>query len=184
MKSLIISKYSAFKINICYYLTWMSILRNEVFVMKNKIIKYIISFITIILISGCGSKFAYIIDETPVRPNIIEDKALIYVIRPSYIGFMVPFKVYLDDKPAGLTKGKTYFYFYTTPGYHVLKTIAGNTTNLELNLVAGEKYYVKQSIILDKIKPGTDVKIINEDEGEKYLKKINLLKFLKIPRLF
>ncbi|MBI4651691.1 DUF2846 domain-containing protein [Candidatus Desantisbacteria bacterium] len=144
----------------------------------SKIIRYILFSFIILSLIGCSRQFDYIINENPVHPQILKDKALIYVLRPSFVGFMVPFKVYLDDKPIGLTKGKTYFYFYTSPGKHIMKTTSGNTTELELDAAAGSKYYVKQTTILDKITPGNKTVFISEEEGEKLIKTTKMLQFI------
>ncbi|MBI5208184.1 MAG: DUF2846 domain-containing protein [Candidatus Firestonebacteria bacterium] len=148
-----------------------------------KIKKYIIFILMSILIFGCSGKFDYIIKENPVRPKISEDKALVFILRPSFIGFMVPFRVYLDNKPIGLTKGKTYFFFYASAGKHILKTVAGNTTEIELTLVSGKKYYIKQNIILDKIAPKNNAVLISEEEGEEIIKSTKMLFFIKLPNI-
>ena len=145
--------------------------------------KFIFLNLCLIFLIGCSGKFDYIINENPVKPQIKEDKALIYVMRPSFVGFAVPFKVYLDNKPVGLTKGKSYFFFYTSPGKHIIKTAAGNTTEIPLELEAGKKYYIKQDIILDAILPKNKAQIVSEEEGEKIIKKTKMLLFFKLPNI-
>ena len=52
---------------------------------------------------------------TPEAPS---DKALIYVMRPTMIGFKIDSKLAVDGEWMGVNRGKTYFYFTLEPGEH------------------------------------------------------------------
>jgi hypothetical protein len=116
---------------------------------------------------GCATSFKYTIKDTPVQPDLKPDKALIYVVRSAFFGFAVPFEVYNDGNPVGVTKGKTYFFFIADPGEHLITSKAENTSELKLAVAAGETYYIKQSVWLGFLYARNYLSILSKEEAQK-----------------
>lgn len=96
----------------------------------------ILSFIVILMIlNGCNrlslpsDKIMKEATKSFNLPKLPEKgKALVYIIRPEFLGGLINFNVYLDNKlpssQMGYTKGKEYIYFNVTPGKHIIKSLA------------------------------------------------------------
>jgi len=118
------------------------------------------------------TSFKYTIKDTPTRPDVRPDKALVYVIRPDVCClFSVHFVVYDDGNPVGVTLDKTYFFFYTDPGEHLITSRAENASELRLTVAAGETYYLKQSLRFGFFSPRNDLSIMDPEEAQKEIEK-------------
>lgn len=103
-----------------------------------------------------------------------EGKALVYVVRPSWFGFAINFKVYFNDTYIGKTKGKRFLYTVLDPGtYHVISK-AENKSEVSLNAEPGKIYYLKQSVGFGFIKARNSLYQIHEEIGKKALRKCRL----------
>jgi hypothetical protein len=101
-----------------------------------------------------------------------EGKSLIYVVRPSKLGFAVGFSTSCDDKPVGKTKGHRFIYAILEPGSHKLTTTGGEKdATLELTTEAGKTYFVelvpKMGVMLARVK----MQVLEEKEGREKLEK-------------
>ncbi len=99
------------------------------------------------------------------------DKALVYIIRPAFIGFAVKFWAYADDQFLGVTNGKNYTYAYVTPGERVFWSRAENVNALKLNVEAGKIYYLQQHVRAGAIKATVDLELLDEAEAKKLVEK-------------
>lgn len=77
-----------------------------------------------------------------------EGKALIYVVRPSAIGGLVRFNVFVDnelpDSEMGYTRGSQYIYFNLNPGEHELLSVAENTARAKIMVSSGDIIFLEQ----------------------------------------
>ncbi len=77
-----------------------------------------------------------------------EGKALIYVVRPSWVFGLVPFGVYVDGKEAasriGHNRTRQYIYFDLEPGEHTIYSKASNWSEIYVNAKAGETIFIEQ----------------------------------------
>lgn len=103
--------------------------------------------------------------------QVQHDKALVYIIRPAFIGFAVKFWAYADDQFLGVTNGKNYTYAYVTPGEHVFWSRAENVNALKLNVQAGKTYYLQQHVRAGAIKATVDLELLDESEAKRLLEK-------------
>jgi hypothetical protein len=105
-----------------------------------------------------------------------EGKALIYILRPTGFGALIRMGVECDSVHIGSTKAENYVYAMLDPGTHTLMSKAENHSSLEVTLEAGKIYYVKQQVKMGFAFAETGLKLVDEQEGQKYLKKCKLAK--------
>jgi hypothetical protein len=100
-----------------------------------------ISIVLIFLIAGCAGSSKYMAKATPITgPS--SDKALVYFMRPSGLGFAINFQIWDGDHFIGLSQAKSYFGYQSNPGKHLFVGIAENKRGIEADLEAGKSYYI------------------------------------------
>lgn len=99
------------------------------------------------------------------------DKALIYVLRPTSMGFAIKSWFLCDDEVLGVNRGSSYFFAYVEPGKHVFWSKSENVDALELEVEAGKTYYIQQRVRMGGLKARTKLEVLDEAEGEKRLAK-------------
>lgn len=111
---------------------------------------------------------------TPEPPA---DRALIYVMRTTILGYKIHSKLAVDGKWMGVNRGKTYFFFTLEPGEHFFCSEAENQDYLALTVEAGKTYYLKQRVEPGLWKARTDLAVIDEEKAKKELADVNLSVF-------
>jgi hypothetical protein len=112
----------------------------------------IASFLILFLIVGCAGTSQYMIKAPPVEapsPN----KALVYFMRPSGLGFAIHFQIWDGYRLIGLSQAKSYFAYECDPGKHLFIGIAENKRAVEADLEAGKAYYVITQVKMGGWKP-------------------------------
>ncbi|WP_313060498.1 DUF2846 domain-containing protein [Pseudomonas rhodesiae] len=108
----------------------------------------------------------------------VADKGLVYVVRPSNVGMLVRFNVFLDDKEAdsemGYNRGNQYIYFFVTPGKHVISSKAENWADMTVDVKAGEVVYLKQEVEMGFAVARNSLKVLNDLEGRYLVKDASL----------
>lgn len=135
--------------------------------------------LSIALLYGCASApsmenmHAEVAQYSLPKPAV-SDKGLVYVVRPSNVGMMVRFNVFLDDKEAdsemGYNRGNQYIYFYVNPGQHVISSKAENWADMPVVVKAGEVIYLKQEVEVGVMMARNSLKVLSDVEG-RYLVK-------------
>lgn len=115
-------------------------------------------------------------DEMAKGLTPAEGKALVYILRPTAFGALIRMTVKCDTVPIGSTKANNYIYAMLDPGPHTLISHSENTFKLDITLEAGKTYYIKQQVKMGIAIAETGLVIIDEQEGQKYLKKCKLAK--------
>lgn len=110
-------------------------------------------------------------------PEAPVDKALIYVMRTTILGYKIHSKLAVDGKWMGVNRGKTYFFFTLDPGEHFFCSEAENQDYLALTVEAGKTYYLKQRVEPGIWKARTDLAVIDEEKAKKELPDVNLSVF-------
>jgi len=108
-----------------------------------------------------------------------ENSALIYVVRPSGIGGIVRFNLFVNDPKkenmeAGFTRGGKYIYFYLAPGDYTLYSVAENTADGKISVEANKIYYIQQVPSMGFLFARNQLKVLDEVEGKYSLKKCEL----------
>jgi hypothetical protein len=100
------------------------------------------SLIVVFYVHGlCWFKSIYAESAVCTVPSLDPNKALVYFMRPSGIGFAINFQIWDGDHFIGLSQAKSYFGYQCEPGKHLFIGIAENKRGLEANLEAGKTYY-------------------------------------------
>lgn len=123
-----------------------------------------------LLISGCATQKAsetFDMKAKTLKPP--SDKAVLFVVRPSFFGFAVRFSVDCNDKYLGSTNGKLYIYATLDPGKYLLVSESENKAKLEITVDAGKAYYVKQMPRLGFMMARNKLKLLNETDGKNAL---------------
>lgn len=143
-----------------------------------KKIKFLLTSISIVLIfASCSSTKNLTTVVDPAKSlQAPEGKALIYVVRPSKVGFLINFKFYCDDEFIALTKGKTYIYTYVEPGQHTFMSKAENKEELEMVVEENKTYFLLQIPKMGIMKARNRLQVLSESEGRAALEKCKLPK--------
>jgi hypothetical protein len=112
-------------------------------------------------------------------PDAPADKAMIYVLRPTMIGFKINSKLAVDGNWMGVNRGKTYFYFPVEPGERYFCSESENQDYLALNVEAGKTYFLQQKVEAGLWKARTNLVVMTEAEGRKKLEDVHLSVFQK-----
>lgn len=140
-------------------------------------------FLLVVLLYGCASapsmeKMQAEVSQYSLPKPAVADKGLVYVVRPSNVGMMVRFNVFLDDKEAdsemGYNRGNQYIYFYVTPGQHVISSKAENWADMPVTIKAGEVIYLKQEVEVGVMMARNSLKVLSDVEGRYLVKDAGL----------
>ena len=94
----------------------------------------------ILVFMGCAGSSSYMQPATTVlKPT--SDKAVVYFMRPSGIGFAINFQIWDGERFIGLSQAKSYFAYQCDPGRHLFVGLAENKRGLEADLEAGKAYF-------------------------------------------
>ena len=146
---------------------------------KQKMIYFLLLiFVCTILFSCAGTlpKADMALDQRAKAMTVPEDKALVYVIRPSSLGFAVGMHFFCDNKKVGTTTGQRYFYMLLDPGRHQFMSKAENKSEQILNLKAGRTYYLEQQVKMGFLKARNNLELLSGQEGKEKLMKCHLIK--------
>ena len=143
--------------------------------------RYVIIFVAVILIvafllacAGSMPRSSDDLDKKAKNIKVPEDKALVYIIRPSWTGFLFEMDIFVDSKLVGKTYGKQYIYLLLNPGKHIVMSKCENEAEQILNLKAGQKYFLHQQFYRGFLKARTGLDFINKAEGNEMLQKCKL----------
>ncbi len=146
-------------------------------------------FISIVFLSvGCATlpspeKMATAISGYTLPKQSESESALIYVVRPSGLGGLVRFNVFLDDKEdnseMGYTRQSQYIYFYVNPGKHTLFSKAENWAEVTVDAKANEIIFIKQNVSMGIIMARNSLEQIQDTEGKFHVKNTSIGTILK-----
>ncbi len=118
--------------------------------------------------------------KSALEMNPPADKALVYVLAPTWEGGSVQNKVSADRIWIGVNQYKSYFVVALEPGTHDFCTKSGqNANHLKLDLEAGKSYFLKQDTLVGMgigVKATTLSEITAEDAAV-LLKKCKRMEF-------
>ena len=114
--------------------------------------------------------------QLPKTPD--EKSAIVYVVRPSMVGTIVRFNVFLDDKEysseMGYNRGAQYIYFKVTPGQHRIFSKAENWDEIGIDAQAGRTYFIQQFSKMGIIMARNSLSQTTEDQGKYFVKESEL----------
>lgn len=155
--------------------------------MKNFLVSSV-ALLMVALVSGCTTlpspeKMAAELEGYSLPKQNETSDSLIYVVRPSSIGTIVRFNVFLDDKDAGsemgYTRGSQYIYFFAEPGQHTIFSKAENWAEVIVEVKTGETIFLKQDASMGIVMARNNIGIIQDLEGKYYVKNSSLGTIIK-----
>lgn len=99
-----------------------------------------------------------------------KDKAIVYVVRPSPLGGLVRFNVFLNDQEAnsemGFTRGTQYIYFNVNTGKHKIYSKAENWAETDIEAKSGDIIFIQQEAAMGIVMARNNIFKINELQGK------------------
>jgi len=112
-------------------------------------------------------------------PKLPQDgKAIVYVVRPSGLGGLIRFNVFVDSKKPsaemGHTRGVQYIYFNLQPGSHKILSKAENWAESDVNARAGDIIFIEQIANMGFLMARNALQKIEPYKGKYHVKRIKL----------
>lgn len=113
-------------------------------------------------------------------------KAIVYVVRPSGMGGLVRFNVFVDDQEAqsevGYTRSSQYIYFNLTPGEHKIYSKAENWAEVQVRAAAGDIIYIQQEPSMGIIMARNNIFKLEDYQGKYQVKMLTVGTILKAEK--
>ena len=110
-------------------------------------------------------------------------KALVYVVRPSGLGGLVRFNVFVDSQAdeaeVGYTRASQYIYFGVDPGSRKISSKAENWAEWTIQAKAGEVIYLQQEVSVGIIMARNSIFPIEDTQGKYYVKTLSVGTLIK-----
>ena len=143
------------------------------------------------LMTGCASgpsiesmkaeAAAYQLPKMPAA-----DKAMVYVVRPSGLGGLIRFNVFVDDQEAasemGYTRSSQYIYFQVSPGPHKIYSKAENWAEASIQPKAGEVIFIQQEPSMGLIMARNKIFTLEDYQGKYFVKTLDLGTIIKTEK--
>ncbi|MBC8056100.1 MAG: DUF2846 domain-containing protein [Rhizobiales bacterium] len=113
-------------------------------------------------------------------------KAIVYVVRPSGLGGLVRFNVFVDDQETpsevGYTRASQYIYFNLAPGEHKIYSKAENWAEVQVKAVAGDIIYIQQEPSMGVIMARNNIFKLDDYQGKYQVKMLTVGTILKAEK--
>ncbi|HEY2926375.1 DUF2846 domain-containing protein [Piscinibacter sp.] len=114
--------------------------------------------------------------KLPALPS--DGKAMVYVVRPSPLGSLIRFNVFVnEEKPEaemGYTRGSQYIYFEVAPGSYKLLSKAENLAEVAIEAKAGDIIFVDQEPAMGIIMARNSLFTVPDYQGKYHVKTLSL----------
>jgi len=145
----------------------------------------------LVLATGCASlpspeamKAETASFQLPKLPDA--GKAIVYVVRPSGLGGLIRFNVFVDDQEApsemGYTRASQYIYFQVAPGEHKIYSKAENWAELQLSAKAGDIFFIQQEPTMGIIMARNSLSKLEEVPGKYHVKTLTVGTLIKTEK--
>ena len=122
--------------------------------------------------------------ELPKLPEA--GKAMVYVVRPSSIGGLIRFNVFVDDQEAesemGWTRGAQYIYFNLLPGDHQILSKAENWAEINVTAKEGDIIFIQQEPSMGIIMARNSLIRAQDYEGRYHVKHLTVGEVIKTDK--
>lgn len=113
-------------------------------------------------------------------------KAIVYVVRPSGMGGLIRFNVFVDDQEAnsevGYTRSSQYIYFNLQPGSHKIYSKAENWAELQVNASAGDIIFIQQEPAMGIVMARNNIFKLEDYQGKYHVKTLTVGTILKAEK--
>ncbi|WKB52661.1 DUF2846 domain-containing protein [Eleftheria terrae] len=146
-------------------------------------IKAALAAVTIAVLSGCATlpapevmKAEVASYQLPKLPQ--EGQAIVYVVRPSGLGTLIRFNVFVDDQETdsemGYTRGSQFIYFNLKPGTHRIYSKAENWAEAEVTANAGDIIFLQQEPAMGIVMARNNLFALPDYQGKYHVKTLTL----------
>ena len=112
-----------------------------------------------------------------------QDKAIVYIVRPTQLGGLVRFNVFLDNQEdsseMGYTRAGQYIYFNLTPGEHKIYSKAENWAESLVTVKPGDVVFLQQEPSMGIIMARDTMFKLDDHEGKYHVKTLTLGTIIK-----
>lgn len=119
--------------------------------------------------------------QLPKLPE--QGKAIVYVVRPSSVGGLIRFNVFVDDQEAssemGYTRGSQYIYFSLPPGEHKIYSKAENWAEMPVSAKAGDIIFIQQDASMGVLMARNSIFKLEDYQGKYHVKTLTIGTILK-----
>lgn len=113
-------------------------------------------------------------------------KAMVYVVRPSGLGGLIRFNVFVDNQEAasemGYTRSSQYVYFSVQPGEHKIYSKAENWAETSVSAKAGDIIFIQQEPAMGIIMARNNLFKVEDYEGKYHVKTLTLGTIIKTEK--
>lgn len=106
------------------------------------------------------------------------EKAIVYIVRPSGLGGLVRFNVFVDDheeaSEMGYTRSSQYIYFHLKPGVHKIYSKAENWAETEVTAKAGDIIFIQQEPTIGFIMAQNSIFKVDDYVGKYHVKTLTV----------
>ncbi len=139
--------------------------------------RFVILMACVALFTGCATTQML---KPEQHPELVakENKALLVILRDTYLGGAIVFWNYLDDRFIGETMGDTYFTTDVEPGQHYVVVETENTCVADLTFEAGKRYFLREGVTIGLWRARTSG--FSPVSAEEAVKSVKGLKYLEL----
>jgi hypothetical protein len=156
-----------------------------------KFLKITSIILALAVFSGCASlpkpeemKTDIVGYELPELPEA--GKAIVYVVRPSSVGSLIRFNVFVDDEEAssemGFTRGSEYIYFNLMPGSHRILSKAENWAEATVTANEGDIIFIQQDAEMGLLMARNSIFQLPDYQGKYQVKHLELGTIIKADK--
>ncbi|QWT18946.1 DUF2846 domain-containing protein [Bacillus sp. NP157] len=106
----------------------------------------------------------------------LTDKAVVYIYRNTILGAAISLGIDVDQTTVGSTGPDSFFKLALAPGKHTITSRGENTATLDIDVKAGQRYYVWQDVKIGFFIARTGLHQVSDAEGEKEVRSLKLLR--------
>jgi uncharacterized protein DUF2846 len=152
----------------------------------------VLTAVAVAVLSGCATNLPSTEEmkadtaafQLPKLPEA--NKAMVYVVRPAFVGTAVRFNVFVDDQESksemGYTRGKQYIYFHVAPGEHKIFSKAENWAEVSLSAKAGDVFFIQQEPSMGIIMARNSLFKLEDYQGKYHVKRLSLGTIIKTDK--
>ncbi len=119
--------------------------------------------------------------QLPKLPE--QGKAIVYIVRPSSVGGLIRFNVFVDDQEApsemGFTRGSQYIYFNLLPGEHKIYSKAENWAEMLVTANPGDIIFIQQDASMGILMARNNLFKLEDYQGKYHVKTLTVGTIIK-----
>jgi hypothetical protein len=141
--------------------------------------KYVasVAIVAVCLLSGCANvvKAGRESSDQAKQFAHVSDKAVLYVYRDEIMGTAIKLPVLVDGVLVGETGPKSFLQLGLAPGKHTIQSVSEVNASVDIDMAAGQDYYVWQEVKMGLFAARSAVHVVNAPVGKAGVMKCDML---------